>query len=105
MKVKKFLAVLAVVGAMLFGQTATSEACDILGTTNPPFTFSAENFSLNSHDRFHYVAVMAKWRCTECGKVVLLPSKEHPANVGYAGPCPNSGIIIHVWKFEGLVEN
>ncbi|MBD3879379.1 MAG: hypothetical protein SR1Q5_06820 [Quinella sp. 1Q5] len=103
MKVKKFLAVLVIVGAIIFGQ-ATSEACDFVGTTNPSFTFAAENFSLNSNDKFQYVTVMAKWRCTECGKIVLLPSKQHPANVGYAGPCPNSGIIIHVWKLEGLVE-
>ena len=104
MQVRNFLAALAVAGSLIFGQAATSEACDIAGETNPPFTFAAEKFSLNSHGKFQYVTMMAKWRCTECGKVVLLTNKAHPANVGYAGPCPESGILIHMWKLEGLVD-
>ena len=104
MKVKKFLTVLLVAGAIIFGQAAMSEACDIAGTTNPSFTFAAEKFSLDSRSKFNYVTTMVKWRCTECGKVILMATKQHPANAGYAGPCPESGILIHIWKLEGLVD-
>ena len=66
--VKKFLAVLVAVGAVLFGQMAVSEA-HAIEADKLVFKFTAENFSLYSSDNFDYMATIARFKCRRCGQI------------------------------------
>lgn len=106
MKGKKILAVIAAAGAVIFGQASISEAYSVT-TDKSTFTFATRNFPFDSYDKFNYVAQMAKWRCTECGKIVTTDINQHPNDVGYARPCPNKGSFhgdYHVWHFQGIID-
>ncbi|MBR0289844.1 MAG: hypothetical protein IJQ82_12785 [Selenomonadaceae bacterium] len=103
---KKILAILAMTGTVLLGSPPTSEAHNIVITTDPIFTFSAENFSLNSHDKFNYVESL-RFRCTRCGKEIVYNGNPNDPNSSIAYGCPaKDGDPFfgdkHIWRYVGL---
>ena len=89
---KKFLAVLAVASAVLFGQVATSEAHAVTAN-EPAFTFASEQISIHSCDKFNYVATTLKYVCDRCGKIITVSSDVNPNYPpdGLAYGCPGTG--------------
>lgn len=129
MKVKKFLAVLAAASAVLFGQTAISEAHAvtvnepaftfwqvsmsekhaIFGTQKPEFTFASGKFSID-------LAANIKYFCWRCGKEIVVPEGVKPGEYD-SSVCPGAengseGEKIarsmfgnkHIWHGAGMVK-
>ena len=105
MKVKKILAVLVTVGAVIFAQASISEAHSV-ATNKLTFTFAAENFSLNSHDKFNYVEAL-RFRCTRCRKEIVYNGNPNDPNSSIAYGCPAKDADPffgdkHIWRYVGL---
>ena len=79
--------------AFTFWQASMSEKHSIVATDKPAFTFTSEQISLRSYDKFNYVVTTFKYVCDRCGKIITVSSDvnpNYPPN-GLAYGCPGTG--------------